>query len=176
MLEIPEHKMLITSLHNYGWETSLNVIAFWSVHGKSLTLDWVNTEVFREGLGNIEISPEYIVLPDTSIVFVLHSGGGDAGFVYYTDCFLHLAQRKEVLQQLAAKSYGSDIDNEIQTKVDYTFISMATNPVIRFVEQKYKWIFEDDRRQKIIDSVIVEQDTSRVEVLDLIKKHKNLLH
>lgn len=170
MLEIPELDLLITSLNNFGWEGSFNILAFWNVHGNNLSLNWINKEVFRAGLGNVEILPDYVVLPDTSIAFILNPRGSDFDFFYRTYILLRLDYDQKSLDQLSVKSSGGDMDREIQSKIDYKFLTIENRPKVRFVERQYKWVFEDGNRLKMIDSVIVSQDTSYIDLLEPAKK------
>lgn len=170
MLEIPELDLLITSLHNFGWEGSFNVLAFWNIHGNNLSSNWLYKEVFRASLGNVEILPDYVVLPDTSIVFVLNPRGSDFDFFYRTYILLHLDYDQKTLHQLSVKSYGGEMDREILSKIDYKFLTIENRPKVRFVERQYKWIFEDGNRWKVIDSVIVSQDTSYLDLLEITQE------
>ena len=124
-LNIKEKGRWLVLLNNGEYETSSTYLTVWSQKGDSLHFDHIHKKPFRVGLGFVKFEDHYQLTDQRSVVFVLNSEGGDAGYVHGAYSFYHMDDNYELIR-LVKKEYGTGEEPQTKSIVLYSFLDRRT--------------------------------------------------
>lgn len=168
VIEVPEKKIVITMLNDLnGFSRVDAVLTFWKIRGDSLYFDFYDTNTYVTGIGSSGID-EYAVFPDSSLLIIINSGGGDAGDFWGSYEFVRY-EKDQVVEKILEKNfeYSSD-DTKPDTTLDYDLIIDNKNHLIVKFIQSYFRPTEGGHRA---DSTFIGSDTFSINLWELVTKN-----
>jgi len=126
-LNIKEKNRWLVLLNNGVYETSSTYLTVWKQRGDSLHFEYIHKKPFRVGLGLVKLEENYQLTDQRSVIFVLNSEGGDAGYMHGAYSFFHMDDNY-ALTRLLKKVYGTGEKPQTKINVLYSFFG-PQNPV-----------------------------------------------